>query len=55
MDLGKRGVWRDLGGVEGEETVVRMYCMKEELLFKNLWLKGRGKAGKGSREKCRAQ
>lgn len=27
------GIWEELGGVEQEKTVVRIYCMREESLF----------------------
>lgn len=30
MDLRKRGDMGKLGGVEGGEIVVKMYCMREE-------------------------
>lgn len=31
MDLGQRGSDRELGGVTGEETVIRMYSMRESV------------------------
>lgn len=30
MDLEQRGAGDKLGGVKGRETVVEMYCMKED-------------------------
>lgn len=34
MDVEERGGSRKLGVVEGGETVVRIYCMEEESIFK---------------------
>lgn len=33
MDLGKKGGRRWLGGVDGGENVVGIYCMREEAIF----------------------
>lgn len=32
---GEVALGRELGGMEEEETVVRMHCMREEFIFNN--------------------
>lgn len=34
VDNGERGGWRELGGAEGEETVVALCCMREFIFQK---------------------
>lgn len=33
MGLGRGEVGRELGGVEGSETVARMHCMRKKYIF----------------------
>lgn len=35
VDLREREGGRELGGVAGRETIVRMHCMREESIFDN--------------------
>lgn len=35
MDPEGRGCGEELGGVKGEETIIRIYCMEKKLIKRN--------------------